>query len=117
MKLPNFSNLGGAGACLLWYSDSISLPSQYPSKSQAQSHSVLNPQFELDCVLKALVSLPQGSFVASMTAILRQMDDYHYAHLISTFGKIRSDVVVSTPFQSVSVSWIRYFSLHHHAVT
>uniref|UniRef100_A0A7N6FJM6 Dedicator of cytokinesis 1 n=1 Tax=Anabas testudineus TaxID=64144 RepID=A0A7N6FJM6_ANATE len=34
-----------------------------------------------------------GSFVASMTAILRQMDDYHYAHLISTFGKIRSDVV------------------------
>uniref|UniRef100_A0A669DD09 Dedicator of cytokinesis 1 n=1 Tax=Oreochromis niloticus TaxID=8128 RepID=A0A669DD09_ORENI len=34
-----------------------------------------------------------GSFVASMTAVLRQMDDYHYAHLISTFGKIRSDVV------------------------
>uniref|UniRef100_A0A669C7X8 Dedicator of cytokinesis 1 n=1 Tax=Oreochromis niloticus TaxID=8128 RepID=A0A669C7X8_ORENI len=33
-----------------------------------------------------------GSFVASMTAVLRQMDDYHYAHLISTFGKIRSDV-------------------------
>ncbi|TNN73876.1 Dedicator of cytokinesis protein 1 [Liparis tanakae] len=40
---------------------------------------------------------PPGSFVASMTATLRQMDDYHYAHLISTFGKIRSDVVVSTP--------------------
>ncbi|KAE8284168.1 Dedicator of cytokinesis protein 1 [Larimichthys crocea] len=35
----------------------------------------------------------KGSFVASMTATLRQMDDYHYAHLISTFGKIRSDVV------------------------
>ncbi|KAF7204181.1 dedicator of cytokinesis 1 [Nothobranchius furzeri] len=34
-----------------------------------------------------------GSFVACMTAILRQMDDYHYTHLISTFGKIRSDVV------------------------
>ncbi|KAM3859328.1 dedicator of cytokinesis protein 1 isoform 9-T9 [Diretmus argenteus] len=34
-----------------------------------------------------------GSFVASMTATLRQMDDYHYAHLISTFGKMRSDVV------------------------
>nr|XP_057916970.1 dedicator of cytokinesis protein 1 isoform X4 [Doryrhamphus excisus] len=34
-----------------------------------------------------------GSFVASMTATLRQMDDYHYAHLIGTFGKIRSDVV------------------------
>lgn len=34
-----------------------------------------------------------GSFVAAMTATLRQMDDYHYSHLISTFGKIRSDVV------------------------
>lgn len=41
-----------------------------------------------------------------MTAILRQMDDYHYAHLISTFGKIRSDVVVSTHFQCVFVFWI-----------
>uniref|UniRef100_A0A3Q2DTW0 Dedicator of cytokinesis 1 n=2 Tax=Cyprinodon variegatus TaxID=28743 RepID=A0A3Q2DTW0_CYPVA len=38
-------------------------------------------------------SLHTGSFVACMTAILRQMDDYHYTHLISTFGKIRSDVV------------------------
>uniref|UniRef100_A0A803VDM5 Dedicator of cytokinesis 1 n=1 Tax=Ficedula albicollis TaxID=59894 RepID=A0A803VDM5_FICAL len=35
----------------------------------------------------------QGSFVACMTAILRQMEDYHYAHLIKTFGKMRSDVV------------------------
>uniref|UniRef100_A0A8C3KYX2 Dedicator of cytokinesis 1 n=1 Tax=Chrysolophus pictus TaxID=9089 RepID=A0A8C3KYX2_CHRPC len=34
-----------------------------------------------------------GSFVACMTAILRQMEDYHYAHLIKTFGKMRSDVV------------------------
>ncbi|XP_042193007.1 dedicator of cytokinesis protein 1 isoform X3 [Callorhinchus milii] len=34
-----------------------------------------------------------GNFVACMTAILRQMEDYHYAHLIKTFGKIRSDVV------------------------
>ncbi|MBN3290076.1 DOCK1 protein, partial [Polypterus senegalus] len=34
-----------------------------------------------------------GNFVASMTAILRQMEDYHYAHLISTFGKMRTDVV------------------------
>ncbi|KAJ7421566.1 hypothetical protein WISP_41924 [Willisornis vidua] len=43
-----------------------------------------------------LLSLPvpgQGSFVACMTAILRQMEDYHYAHLIKTFGKMRSDVV------------------------
>uniref|UniRef100_A0A8B9TUV1 Dedicator of cytokinesis 1 n=1 Tax=Anas platyrhynchos TaxID=8839 RepID=A0A8B9TUV1_ANAPL len=30
-----------------------------------------------------------GSFVACMTAILRQMEDYHYAHLIKTFGKMR----------------------------
>lgn len=38
----------------------------------------------------------QGSFVACMTATLRQMDDYHYTHLISTFGKMRTDVVVSS---------------------
>lgn len=38
---------------------------------------------------------PQGNFVACMTAILRQMEDYHYAHLITTFGKMRTDVVVS----------------------
>uniref|UniRef100_A0A8C1R9G6 Dedicator of cytokinesis 1 n=1 Tax=Cyprinus carpio TaxID=7962 RepID=A0A8C1R9G6_CYPCA len=35
----------------------------------------------------------QGSFVACMTGTLRQMDDYHYTHLISTFGKMRTDVV------------------------
>ncbi|KAM9462475.1 dedicator of cytokinesis protein 1 isoform 1-T1 [Clarias gariepinus] len=34
-----------------------------------------------------------GSFVAGMTATLRQMDDYHYTHLINTFGKMRTDVV------------------------
>ncbi|XP_014385634.1 PREDICTED: dedicator of cytokinesis protein 1 [Myotis brandtii] len=34
-----------------------------------------------------------GNFVACMTAILRQMEDYHYAHLITTFGKMRTDVV------------------------
>ncbi|XP_026560740.1 dedicator of cytokinesis protein 1 isoform X3 [Pseudonaja textilis] len=34
-----------------------------------------------------------GNFVASMTAILRQMEDYHYAHLIKTLGKMRTDVV------------------------
>nr|XP_046194163.1 dedicator of cytokinesis protein 1-like [Oncorhynchus gorbuscha] len=28
-----------------------------------------------------------------MTATLRQMDDYHYTHLINTFGKMRTDVV------------------------
>ncbi|KAK7918808.1 hypothetical protein WMY93_010092 [Mugilogobius chulae] len=35
----------------------------------------------------------EGSFVAAMTATLRQMEDRHYGLLISTFGKIRSDVV------------------------
>ncbi|XP_069755779.1 dedicator of cytokinesis protein 1 isoform X5 [Narcine bancroftii] len=34
-----------------------------------------------------------GNFVACMTAILRQMEDYHYAHLIKTYGNMRSDVV------------------------
>ncbi|MGH0123915.1 UNVERIFIED_CONTAM: hypothetical protein FKN15_046768 [Acipenser sinensis] len=43
--------------------------------------------------LAMTVGISQGSFVASMTAILRQMEDYHYAHLINTFGKMRSDVV------------------------
>uniref|UniRef100_A0A8C6PXR4 Dedicator of cytokinesis 1 n=1 Tax=Nothobranchius furzeri TaxID=105023 RepID=A0A8C6PXR4_NOTFU len=56
---------------------------------------VLSSAFDLRlvCLLNALLCLLQGSFVACMTAILRQMDDYHYTHLISTFGKIRSDVV------------------------
>ncbi|KAJ1066955.1 hypothetical protein K5549_012314 [Capra hircus] len=36
----------------------------------------------------------KGNFVACMTAILRQMEDYHYAHLIKTFGKMRTDVVI-----------------------
>lgn len=51
--------------------------------------------------MHSFLLLLQGSFVASMTATLRQMDDYHYAHLISTFGKIRSDVVVSRSYQCV----------------
>uniref|UniRef100_A0A670JSG5 Dedicator of cytokinesis 5 n=1 Tax=Podarcis muralis TaxID=64176 RepID=A0A670JSG5_PODMU len=34
----------------------------------------------------------QGSFVACMTAILRQMDDCHYTHYISTF-KTRQDLI------------------------
>ncbi|XP_023686613.1 dedicator of cytokinesis protein 1 isoform X1 [Paramormyrops kingsleyae] len=34
-----------------------------------------------------------GSFVACMTAMLRQMEDYHYTHLIGAFGKMRTDVV------------------------
>ncbi|KAM9324829.1 dedicator of cytokinesis protein 1 [Gastrophryne carolinensis] len=34
-----------------------------------------------------------GVFVASMTGILRQMEDYHYSHLIKTLGKMRTDVV------------------------
>ncbi|MGH0144510.1 UNVERIFIED_CONTAM: hypothetical protein FKN15_046651 [Acipenser sinensis] len=42
---------------------------------------------------RSVSKIIKGSFVASMTAILRQMEDYHYAHLINTFGKMRSDVV------------------------
>uniref|UniRef100_A0A8C4WLL0 Dedicator of cytokinesis 5 n=1 Tax=Gopherus evgoodei TaxID=1825980 RepID=A0A8C4WLL0_9SAUR len=37
-------------------------------------------------------SLHIGSFVACMTAILRQMDDFHYNHYISTF-KTRQDII------------------------
>ena len=38
----------------------------------------------------------QGPYLACMTAILKQMDDMHYAHYISTF-KTRQDIIVSTP--------------------
>ncbi|KFW80666.1 Dedicator of cytokinesis protein 5, partial [Manacus vitellinus] len=34
----------------------------------------------------------QGIFVACMTAILRQMDDFHYSHYIKTF-KTRQDII------------------------
>ncbi|XP_030057685.1 dedicator of cytokinesis protein 5 isoform X1 [Microcaecilia unicolor] len=37
-------------------------------------------------------SLHIGSFVACMTAILRQMNDYHYNHYVSTF-KTRQDIM------------------------
>ncbi|XP_068161895.1 dedicator of cytokinesis protein 1 [Antennarius striatus] len=52
----------------------------------------------LRTVTKTVISMGHdsphiGSFVASMTATLRQMEDYHYTHLISTFGKISSEVV------------------------
>uniref|UniRef100_A0A673J597 Dedicator of cytokinesis protein 1-like n=1 Tax=Sinocyclocheilus rhinocerous TaxID=307959 RepID=A0A673J597_9TELE len=46
----------------------------------------------LSVCLSVCLSL-QGGFVACMTGTLRQMDDYHYTHLISTFGKMRTDVV------------------------
>lgn len=36
----------------------------------------------------------QSHYLACMTAILKQMDDTHYAHYISTF-KTRQDIVVS----------------------
>lgn len=36
----------------------------------------------------------QGHYLACMTAILKQMDDMHYSHYISTF-KTRQDIIVS----------------------
>lgn len=38
--------------------------------------------------------LRQGHYLACMTAILKQMDDKHYTHYISTF-KTRQDIIVS----------------------
>lgn len=38
-----------------------------------------------------------------MTAILKQMDDMHYAHHISTF-KTRQDIIVSVPGSPASTS-------------
>uniref|UniRef100_A0A8B9D602 Dedicator of cytokinesis 1 n=1 Tax=Anser cygnoides TaxID=8845 RepID=A0A8B9D602_ANSCY len=49
-----------------------------------------------------------GSFVACMTAILRQMEDYHYAHLIKTFGKMREDV--PRIYQETMPVWCVLFS-------
>lgn len=60
-------------------------------------HPHVSPGHCPPCMTAALAP-PQGNFVACMTAILRQMEDYHYAHLIKTFGKMRTDVVVSGLF-------------------
>uniref|UniRef100_A0A8C9G5T3 Dedicator of cytokinesis 5 n=1 Tax=Pavo cristatus TaxID=9049 RepID=A0A8C9G5T3_PAVCR len=50
-----------------------------------------------------------GIFVACMTAILRQMDDYHYNHYINTF-KTRQDIIVS--HQELCSSCKRYIKTH-----
>lgn len=47
--------------------------------------------------------LPQGHYLACMTAVLKQMDDMHYAHHISTF-KTRQDIIVSVPGSSSATS-------------
>lgn len=112
VRVPTFLNLGGQ-ACFSTLIQSSQLVSGHQNQRQTLSVPIL--QFKLDCVLNALLSLLQGSFVASMTGVLRQMDDYHYAHLISTFGKIRSDVVVSTLCQCFCVCWI--FRPHCHFIT
>uniref|UniRef100_A0A8D2KZ44 Dedicator of cytokinesis 1 n=1 Tax=Varanus komodoensis TaxID=61221 RepID=A0A8D2KZ44_VARKO len=67
-------------------------------KGPTQRHVQIIMEKLLRTVNRTVISMGRdseliGNFVASMTAILRQMEDYHYAHLIKTFGKIRSDVV------------------------
>lgn len=104
VRVPTFLNLGRQ-ACFSTLIQSSQVRWSVAKKSKTDSFCPIL-QFKLDCVLNALLSLLQGSFVASMTGVLRQMDDYHYAHLISTFGKIRSDVVVSTLCQCFCVCWI-----------
>ncbi|POI34843.1 hypothetical protein CIB84_001403, partial [Bambusicola thoracicus] len=46
----------------------------------------------LSSILEVLDRKDVGIFVACMTAILRQMNDYHYNHYISTF-KTRQDII------------------------
>uniref|UniRef100_A0A8B9CTY9 Dedicator of cytokinesis 5 n=1 Tax=Anser brachyrhynchus TaxID=132585 RepID=A0A8B9CTY9_9AVES len=46
----------------------------------------------LSSVLEVLDRKDVGIFVACMTAILRQMDDFHYNHYINTF-KTRQDII------------------------
>lgn len=61
----------------------------------------------------------QGNFVASMTAILRQMEDYHYAHLIKTLGKMRTDVVVSLTWNIVPFLYYflkKYYMINNYKV-
>uniref|UniRef100_A0A8B9DB20 Dedicator of cytokinesis 1 n=1 Tax=Anser cygnoides TaxID=8845 RepID=A0A8B9DB20_ANSCY len=67
-------------------------------KGPTQRHVQIIMEKLLRTVNRTVISMGRdseliGSFVACMTAILRQMEDYHYAHLIKTFGKMRSDVV------------------------
>lgn len=50
----------------------------------------------LTCVLL------QGHYLACMTAVLKQMDDQHYAHHVSTF-KTRQDITVRVPVPPSSV--------------
>uniref|UniRef100_A0A8C1W9A6 Dedicator of cytokinesis 1 n=1 Tax=Cyprinus carpio TaxID=7962 RepID=A0A8C1W9A6_CYPCA len=64
----------------------------YSIKSQHVNEILERVLLSLISCLSVCLSL-QGSFVACMTGTLRQMDDYHYTHLISTFGKMRTDVV------------------------
>uniref|UniRef100_A0A8B9FSF6 Dedicator of cytokinesis 5 n=1 Tax=Amazona collaria TaxID=241587 RepID=A0A8B9FSF6_9PSIT len=44
------------------------------------------------CPLSLNLEYLSGIFVACMTAILRQMDDFHYSHYINTF-KTRQDII------------------------
>uniref|UniRef100_A0A8C5J8E0 Dedicator of cytokinesis 1 n=1 Tax=Junco hyemalis TaxID=40217 RepID=A0A8C5J8E0_JUNHY len=69
----------------------------FASSGPTQRHVQIIMENLLRTVNRTVISMGRdseliGSFVACMTAILRQMEDYHYAHLIKTFGKMRSDV-------------------------
>ncbi|PIO39989.1 hypothetical protein AB205_0033050 [Aquarana catesbeiana] len=46
----------------------------------------------LSNILEALQNKDSGRFVACMTTVLRQMEDYHYDHYISTF-RTRQDII------------------------
>uniref|UniRef100_A0A8C2KNU5 Dedicator of cytokinesis 1 n=1 Tax=Cyprinus carpio TaxID=7962 RepID=A0A8C2KNU5_CYPCA len=70
---------------------------QHGMYTQTNTHILSKGPFMLT-VNRTVISMGRdstliGSFVACMTGTLRQMDDYHYTHLISTFGKMRTDVV------------------------
>ncbi|ELR55761.1 Dedicator of cytokinesis protein 1, partial [Bos mutus] len=80
------------------------LPRQFSTVQRHLSARILSrPQGHPPSPLLEIVAVPAnqvedlhlsyGNFVACMTAILRQMEDCHYARLIKTFGKMRTDVV------------------------
>uniref|UniRef100_A0AAQ6A1Q9 Dedicator of cytokinesis 5 n=1 Tax=Amphiprion ocellaris TaxID=80972 RepID=A0AAQ6A1Q9_AMPOC len=80
-------------SCNAWPSFSDSMGTM---KTEMRSSTPFAPFFSLSTlswtVMVVFFFLWQGHYLACMTAILKQMDDMHYAHYISTF-KTRQDII------------------------